>query len=425
MIELAFALMMAAGPAGTAPDRVEPSPYLLVFAGDRDEADEDFFAVLDIRPGSDTAGRVLATRAIGRAASMPHHTEYELPAAATPLFANAHHHELNLLLDLADPMQPRIVRTLAPPPPFRFPHDFARLPNGNVIAGYLRSDGPSPKPGDALVPGGHGGLAEYTAAGDLIRTASAAVSGQEEPIRVYAIAPMLDMDRIVTTSAPMLEDHVADVIQIWRYSDLALLHTIAVPPGVRPDGSPLPAAARYPFGPRRMTDGSILMNAYGCGFYRLTGIAGDRPELAHVHSIDVPDPAEDRPRGACSIPLVIGKHWIMPVGRAQMVVVLDISDPAAPREASRLETPPDFNPHWAAKDPRSNRIVVGAELGGEQGMFILLFDEATGGLRYDPAIASGSGRPGYIDLEDQPWPHGPSGAAWGHAALFLPPSAAE
>jgi hypothetical protein len=83
------------------------------------------------------------------------------------------------------------------------------------------------------------------------------------------MVPMLDIDRVVTTSAPMMEDYSADVVQVWRYSDLKLLHTIEVPPGKRADGSPLPGAARYPFGPRRMADGSVLMNSFGCGFYRL------------------------------------------------------------------------------------------------------------------------------------------------------------
>jgi hypothetical protein len=35
-----------------------------------------------------------------------------------------------------------------------------------------------------------------------------------------------------------------------------------------------------------------------------------------------------------------------------------------------LET---FNPQWLARDPRSNRLVLGAELGGEEGFFLLRF----------------------------------------------------
>lgn len=398
-----------------------PSPYLLVFAGDRDEKDEDFLAVVDLRPDSDTLGRVVATRPVGLKASMPHHMEYELPPAGEPLFVNAHHHEQTLLVDTADPLAPKIVRRLAPPPPFRFTHDYKRLPSGRRLVGFLRSEGPSPKAGDDDLPGGHGGIAEYDAGGALIRQASAAVPGYGEPIRPYAFALLLDEDRIVTTSAPMMEDEGADVVQVWRYSDLRLLHTLPVPPGVRADGTKLPGAARFPFEPRVMADGSVLLNAYGCGFYRLTGAAGDRPELSHVHTIQVPEPEqEDSVRGACGVPVVAGRWWVQPVGRAHKLVVLDVADPARPREVASLATAADFNPHWSALDPRSDRIVVGAELGGEQGMMILRLDRETGALSLDERVRSASGRAGYVDLALEDWPHGKSGPAWGHAALFVP-----
>ena len=307
---------------------------------------------------------------------------------------------------------------MGPPAPLRFGHDFARVGNQKVLAGFLRSEGKSPVAEETSVPGNNGGLAEYSADGKLLRVASAAVPGIKEPIRPYAIVPMLNIDRVVTTSAPMMEDRSADVVQIWRYSDLKLLNTIAVPPGTRSDGSPLPGAGRYPFGPRLLKDGSILMNAYGCGFYRLTDIGSANPKLANVYTIQVPEPTKPGGvRGACSIPVIRGRYWIMPVGRAHAVVVLDISDPARPREVSRLKTRVTYNPHWSAFDPQSDRVVIGAELGGEQGMFLLKFDEQTGTLRFDTTI--NTGEPGYIDFEHQKWPHGDSGAAWAHAALFV------
>jgi hypothetical protein len=415
---------LVAGGCATAPPKTAahaPSPYLFVFAGDRDEKDDDFFAVIDVRRGSRTAGKVIATLPIGMKASMPHHMEYWTPGRGELLFANAHHHEASFLLDTADPLRPRIVRTLQPPKPLRFGHDFARLANGNLLAGFLRSEGPSPATGDSLVPGGHGGLAEYTREGELLRVASAADAKLKQPVRTYAMVPMLGIDRIVTTSAPMIEDYSADVVQVWRYSDLKLLHTLEMPAGRKADGAPLPGAGRYPFGPRLMPDGSILMNAYGCGFFRLTGIASDQPRLDNVYTIQVPEPPRaGAVRGACSVPTVVGRHWIMPVGRIQSVVVLDVSNPASPREVSRVVTPADFKPHWSAKDPLSDRVVIGAELGGEQGMFVMRFDERTGQLRFDESLVPASGKVGYIDLESQSWPHGASGAAWAHAALFLP-----
>lgn len=400
----------------------EPSPYLLILAADRDGEEEDFFAVVDVRGGSATAGKVVSTTPFGHRNSMPHHMEYWLPDQDSLLFANAHHPEQTMLVDVGNPRSIQIKGAFNPPPPLRFPHDYARLPSGNVLVGFLRSEGPSPKTEDPDVPGGHGGIGEYTAEGKLLRSVSAAVAGSGEPIRPYAIVPMLDIDRIVTTSARMMEKHSADVVQVWRYSDLKLLKTIAVPFGKNADGSPLEWGGMLPFGPRVMRDGSVLMNSYMCGFYRLTDVASAEPQLTHVYDIQGRDPTATKPptRVGCSVPVLIGEHWIMPVAWSQMMVVLDVSNPSAPRELSRLMMPSDFNPHWAAKDPRSNRIVVGAEMEKEAGMFVLLHDPKTGALTFDLTISSASAKPGYIDLEHQSWPHGASGPAWGHAALFLP-----
>lgn len=418
-LSLVLALCGCAAPMAATPE--SSSPYLLVFAGDGDGKDEDFLAVVDLRPDSGTTGKVLATTPIGLKQSMPHHMEYALPPRGEALFMNAHHHEQTLLVDASDPFAPKVLRRLSPPPPYRFTHDYWRLPNGNRLVGFLRSEGPSPKPGDTDVPGNHGGIAEYSAAGDLLRTASAAVAGYRDPIRPYAFAPLLDLDRLVTTGAMMMEKESADVVQIWRYSDFKLLHTLEVPPSVAADGTLEPRAAEVPFEPREMSDGSVLFNTYGCGLYRLTAIDSDKPQLAAVHLIDAPAPKEGDTRGACGVPVVDGRWWVMPVGRGHRVVTFDVSNPASPREVARLDTATDFNPHWSARDPRSDRIVIGAELGGEQGMLLLRLDPATGALRLDERVRSSSGRAGYIDLALEQWPHGRTGPAWGHAALFLPP----
>jgi hypothetical protein len=411
--------LFASGCATTSPPPpAGPSPHLLLLAADRDGAEEDFFAVVDVRPASATAGKVVTTTPFGHRHSMPHHTEYELPPAGSLLFANAHHPEATMLVDVGDAPTVRVAKSFSPPAPLRFPHDYARLPNGNVLVGFLRSEGAGPNAGDT--EGGHGGIAEYTAQGELLRSASAAVPGSPLPVRVYAMLPMLDLDLILTTSARMMEKKSANVVQLWRYSDLTLLKTLDIPAGKKPDGSPLDWANEMPFGPRRMPDGSVLLNAYMCGFYRLTGLASGSPEIAHVYDIQGRDPKVEYHRVGCSVPVVIGNHWIMPVAWSQMVVVLDVADPAAPREVSRLLLPEDFNAHWAAKDPGSNRIVVGAEMGKERGVYMLTYDPAEGVLAIDESINPDSTLPGYIDLENQAWPHGPSGSAWAHSALFLP-----
>src|SRR5687768_7051970 len=55
------------------------SPYLFVWAGDEDQKESDFLAVIDALPASPTYGQVVATLAVGARATGPHHTEYEFP----------------------------------------------------------------------------------------------------------------------------------------------------------------------------------------------------------------------------------------------------------------------------------------------------------------------------------------------------------
>jgi len=318
------------------------SRYLYIWMGDKDEKDDDFIAVVDVLEGSPTFGKVLASQPVGMKGSMPHHLEYQLPAPGQLLYANAHHHEQLLLIDFSDALHPRVAKTVSPVPPYRYPHDITRLPNGHVLVGYLRSKGPSPTPGDTDMPGNHGGIAELDAQGNVIRTASAAVRSYKLPIRTYAMTPVPQIDRLVTTSATMMEKNSPDVVQIWRLSDLTLLQTLPAPPALLPDGKPLvthfqgkdqPTGNWMPFEPRVMPDGSVLLNAYGCGLYRLTAINSPKPQLENVYTIDVPPAANS---GECGVPFIVGHYWLMAVGSMHAVISLDISNPARPIEVSRI-----------------------------------------------------------------------------------------
>ncbi len=61
--------------------------YLFIWAGDADEKDSDFLAVIDARRSEPTYGQVVATVPVEARATMPHHTEYEYPSNDI-LFAN-------------------------------------------------------------------------------------------------------------------------------------------------------------------------------------------------------------------------------------------------------------------------------------------------------------------------------------------------
>jgi hypothetical protein len=398
------------------PPNQAPSRYLYVWAGDKDEEESDFIVVVDVDSASPTYTQVVSTVPVGFGGSLPHHLEYELPPTERLLFGNAHHHERILLFDTRDAAHPRLVKSLPPTPPFRYPHDFARLPNGNVLVGFLRSDGPSPMTGDTNLPGGHGGIAELDPEGRLLRQASAADPSISMPVRPYAFAVLPDVDRLITTSAAMMEDQSADVVQIWRLSDLGLLRTLPLPPAWLEDGKALEDGHRLPFEPRVLRDGrSVFLNAYGCGLYLLTGIDSAEPWIRNVYTIEVS--ADEL--GACGVPILLRDFWIMPVGSENMLVTLDIRNPGEPVEVSRLMADSLFHPHWLAKDPGSNRLIVGAELGGEDRMLMARVDPSSGHLSWDESFRTDTGELG-IDFRRLQWPHGMTGEAFGHAALFRP-----
>lgn len=418
---LACALLAACAPsaADDSPGAAAESPYLLVFAADDDMKESDFLAVFDVGATSPDRGKVVATTPTGLTMSMPHHMEYVLPPRGEPLFVNAHASERALLVDVAHPLALKVIKDFSPPAPLRFPHDFSRTPTGTRLVGFLRSEGEGIDTTETVKPGNSGGIAEYSAAGELMRTAMAG-NARGKPVRPYAFALLEDIDRLVVTSAPMMEETSADVVQVYRYSDFTLLETIDLPPGRGANGQVVEGSERAGFGPRILPDGSVFFNSYGCAFYRLSDIASAEPRLQTFFALDTPTPEKASSiRGSCGIPVVYGHYWINPVGQLHAVVVLDVADPSNPREVSRLTTPDGFNPHWLARDPLSNRLALGAELGGEEGFYVLRFDEKTGQLTFDAAL-NAEGRPGYISLADQAWPHGATGKAWGHAALFLP-----
>lgn len=398
-----------------APPASGPARYLYIWAGDHDLKESDFLAVVDVRQKSPTYGQVIATETVGMSGTLPHHLEYELPSRGRLLFANGHHHERIFLFDTEQAERPRLVRTLSTVPPFRYPHDFARLPNGNVLVGFLRSEGRSPAVGDTTSPGGHGGIAELDAGGRVLKSLSAADSSISVPIRPYAFAILPLVDRLLTTSAAMMEDTSADVVQAWRLSDLKLLRTLQVPVARLKNGEVLPKGHQLPFEPRLMPDGSVLFNAYGCGLYRVTKLDTADPEIRNVYTVDVPSER----LGACGIPVVVSHFWIMTVGRMSMLVTLNIQNPEHPVEVSRLLADTSFRPHWLAKDPGSDRLIVGAENGGENRMLMARVDTVTGRLFWDESFRSLEGSLG-ISFRRDKWPHGETGEAFGHAALFRP-----
>src|SRR6185369_16188421 len=120
---------------------------------------------------------------------------------------------------------------------------------------------------------------------------------------------------------------------------------------------------------------------------RVTALEQAHPAITNVYTFAVPP----QRLGSCGIPIVVGHYWLMAVGAIHSVVALDIRDPAHPVEVSRIFADSVFRPHWLAKDPRSDRFIVGAENGGEQRMLLAHVDSMTGHLRWEPSLRSPGG----------------------------------
>lgn len=396
-----FALLLAAGAgAGEARAQAVPFRHLYVWAGMGHDSTTgpDLMVVLNADPSSPRYGAVEAALTVDTLGLMPHHTEVTAPARG-PLFANDYLGDRSFLVDFSRPESPRLAGRVAAVPGGRRLHSFERLPDGHVLATIQFSTGG--------VAGDPGGLAEFDTKGALLRTGWSADSAYPGAhIRTYALAVPPAADRVVTTSSPMDTETTANVVQVWRLSDLKLLQTLPVP---RVAGD---SADKYPFEVRALADGSVLLNTYTCGLFHITGLAG-APKMARVLVLGPKD-------FGCAVPAVLGHFMVLPIAYAHRYAVLDIADPAHPRETGSLPTDSTFFPHWTSPDPGSDRIVVTDQGDGIAMVKILRFDRTTGRLSWDERFRdAGAAAPG-VSFHRASWPNGAHGMAMPHGAVFVP-----
>lgn len=390
----------AAVKRGTQP-QAATGQFLFVWAGDADKRESDFLAVIDVDPGSATYASVVTTLPVGVAGTRPHHTEHEMPASGV-LWANGFDSGQTFRFDLRDPEHPRLAGSAGDAGPFSHPHSYARLPNGNVLATFQQRAGNR--------HGEPGGLVELDVDGRALRYADAAVPAIDSGVRPYSLAIVPALDRVVTTATDMHLQSRSRAVQIWRLSDLTLLRTILLPPGPRGDENAMTAE------PRVLADGrTVLVNTFTCGLYRLRGLDGDTPSAEWVYST----PWEKPPY--CAIPVVAGHFWLQTSNPDRAVVSLDVSDPSRPREVSRLTLGPDEIPHWIALDPRGDRLVITGYRRLESRVLLAKLDRKTGALRLDSAFKSTGGEQPGVDFGRARWPHGETGRAIPHGAVFSRP----
>lgn len=358
-------------------------------------------AVVDADPASPDYGKLIATAPTGAEAGAAHHIEYEMPAGTT-LFANDWGTGRTFIIDLADPARPRVASSFERAGEFIYPHSFARLPNGNVIATFQSI-------GDKYAP--PGGLVELDNSGQLVRSARSETPDIPTQINwPYSLAVLPAVDRIVTTSTDMgrgkdWSSPETSHIQIWSINELRLLASVGLPKAPATAGK----VNVFPAEPRVLADGSVYVSTFTCGLFRIDGVAAGTPAASFVHAF----PGGTSEHDMCAVPLVYGKYWIQTVGSNNGLVVLDVSDSARPKEVSRLSLPDKFHmPHWIGADRSKGLIAVTGQRDGWLAM--LKFDEVTGTLAIDEAFGDDGG----IVFDGPSWPHGGKGKAIVHGVVF-------
>jgi hypothetical protein len=126
------------------------------------------------------------------------------------------------------------------------------------------------------------------------------------------------------------------------------------------------------------------------------------------------------PEIGCSVPVIVGHYWILPVAYGHRVISYDIADPAKPVQVSELRTDTTFLPHWTSADPGSDRIVLVGQDDGEARVTIIRMDPATGRLSWDERFHDADRSKHGVSFARDTWPHGTVTHAMPHGALFVP-----
>jgi hypothetical protein len=364
--------------------------YLYVWGWARDTTRGSVLAVFDIGLDTPRLVNVLPAEAPSRGA---HHVEHDVGLDSL-IFANAFGAGRTFIFDLRDPGQPRLKASLGDAGPFSHPHSYVPLPNGNRLATFQW------KAGGGLP----GGLVELDTAGTPVRWSSAAPQSADSlQIVPYSLAVLPQLDRVVSTSTHMIED-VGVHVQVWRLSDLALLHTMSVP---RASASHAHAGHdsthhRLPGEPRVLADGkTVMFGTFTCGLYHVTSL-DQTPRVTFSHAF---------PGADCAVPVVVGKYWIQTVPAVHALVALDVSDPAKPVEVSRLTFSTEVKPHWLGVDAAGRRLALSSANRDDPVVRFANFNPQTGVLsaRVDSVV---------LTFKDITWPDGFRGDVVPHGIVF-------
>jgi hypothetical protein len=398
VVPILAALLLAPAPLASLAKAQSSGAYLFVWTTDLGAKKSDFLAVIDAAPSSARYGEVITTLPTGVPLSIAHHTEHVMPVGGV-LFANGFAAGRTFLFDLNDPTHPKLAGDFGMAGEFMHPHSFVRAPNGNVLATYQMRGHDNAEPG---------ALVELSPKGKVLRISPAGDPAGEKFIRPYSLAVVPALDRVVTTSSDMHAKEVSHSVQLWRLSDLKLLKTIGLPSGPGKEGND-------PAEPRVLADGrTVVVSTFNCGLFLLKDLVGRAPAAELIHSL--------KGGGECALPVVAGRYWVATDTSIPGLVALDMTDPRRPKEVSRLVLPKNQQPHWISLAPDGERIVLsGGKEALETRVLLARIDRSTGKLAIELDFRDkGAVEPG-VSFDRKAWPHGETGRALPHGAVFSLP----
>lgn len=209
---------------------------LYVLAGDGDQKENDFIAVIDVDPASRTNGQIIHTVDMGSRANELHH--FGFTADRKRVFAGGMSSGRIFVIDIAsDPGRPRLLRTIdgAKTTGYCCPHTFHALPNSVLVSMLGSAEGGLPA-----------GLAELTNDGELLGHFSldGGPNHKGEPVYMYDVGVKPELNRMMTTgftplrnfTLPLSKVNMNDFgnkVVVWDFKERKVIQTGTV------DKSPL------------------------------------------------------------------------------------------------------------------------------------------------------------------------------------------
>ncbi len=414
---VAAILLSGCGPTSEAPSDASESeahsPFLYVWAGAGDDSGSDFLAVIDADPESAGYGQVVASVPVGVKGGA-HHSEHVAPANDS-LFVNSFTAGQSFVIDLSDPLSPRVVSSFGAIGEYTYPHTFERLPNGNVLSTFQTKG-----EGNEVA----GGLLELDPTGRLVRAVDVADPADPE-IRAYSVTPIPRLNRAVSTTSDMHSEATGTSFQVWRLDDLSLMRTVVLEPGDRGYEHRDPAEVRL------LSDSvTAMLTTFTCALYRLHALDAEEPRAELVHVL----PWSDYETDECGIPATHGDIWLQTYANSagSSLISFDISDPSNPVLLDQLAWDEPWWPHWISFEPGGRRVVLTSStvedeaalseetlMGATRTKVLLVdVDPETGGMSFDEQFRDEvTGQIG-VDFNRASWPHGETGPAQPHGAVF-------